>query len=115
MSVTKDPKAFDLEQWSQSRPADFDLEAQYKERVLPLLDALMAECVALQLPAMFTAAYQQNGTSTGYATRSYLPSMERTPPGLLFTLFATRNDQEAMDAILQANAVRVCMTAITRH
>ena len=106
---------FDLEQWSQTRPQTFDHEAAYEERIRPILEALMNECAAVGIPALITMAYQQDGTLTGYETRSHFPSMERTPPGLLFALMATRNDQRSMDAVLAANAVRVCMTAITRH
>jgi hypothetical protein len=113
--MSSENKYFDLEQWARISPQEFDSEALFNERIRPLLDALLVELKMCRIPAVLSFAYQQDGISTSYETRSNLPSLERTPPGLLLQLYAARNDQHAMDAVLQANAVRVCMTAITRH
>lgn len=113
--MSNENKPFDLQQWAQSRPQVYDNEAQYNERVRPLIQALLEECHACGIPAVMTFAYQQDGAATSYETRTHFPSIDRTPPGMLMQLFAARNDQDAMDAVLAANAVRVCMSAITRH
>lgn len=113
MSSEKQP--FNLQQWSQSRPQEYNNEAQYNERIRPLVAALLEECKACGIPAVMSFAYQQDGLGVSYETRSHFPSIATTPPGLLMQLFAGRNDQDAMDAVLAANTVRVCMNAITKH
>lgn len=113
--MTNDKNFFDLQQWSQSRPKEFDNEVQYNERVRPLVKALLEECKACGIPALMTFAYQQDGKATSYETRTHFPSIDRTPPGMLMQLFASRNDQEAMDAVLAANTLRVMLSQITCH
>lgn len=113
--MSNENQPFNLQQWAQTRPHEYDNEAQYNERIRPLITALLEECKACGIPAVMSFAYQQDGLATSYETRSHFPSVESTPPGLLLQLFAGRNDQDAMDAVYAANSVRVCMTTITRH
>jgi hypothetical protein len=111
------PKAknFSLEEWANTKPELFDCTEEFNSTISPIMSALLAECHRLQLPVLVSVGYKQDGVATGYAAQSYFPSAQRSPVALLYTNFAMHYDLDSMQSVLNANSIRVMMSAITKH
>lgn len=107
--------SFTLQEWAMTKPELFDLTAEFKAQVEPMMDALVAKCVELGIAVSITAAYGQTQSQADYHAQGHMPSAARTPHLVLAAQAAGMGNFELLKSILMARELRNLRNQQTTH
>lgn len=107
-ALADNAEEFTLGDWAKSPIPVFDLNAEYDERVQPLMKQVDAVCEELGIPYFFHAVIGQDESSSHNARSANLDPVDRLTPELLFYVSNEKLTDAPHDAmrILTASKMR---------
>lgn len=120
-------KQFSLEEWRNTMPENFDLTAEYAERVHPIIEQLIKTCQELHMPVFVTVSNKQDEQGSYVGGYQHFASAARAPASMLLAMHASklqysemvnvsRADEERGKAFFAANGgIGGIMANVTKH
>lgn len=115
ISEEKSGGSFSLREWAETKPENFNVESEFRAVVEPMIDALMAKCAELGIPASVVASYKQDESGTNYCRQAYKPGAARTPRLVLAADHAANGDLEGVQIVAIASNIRQARAKQTTH
>lgn len=125
--MSNEQKTFSLEDWTNTMPENFDLQAEFVARVQPIINQLMDTCREIGMPLLVLTSIKQDNIGAHIGGFQHFAGPARVPAALMMAMHASKlqydeiatiseADQERSAAFVKATgSIAGVMASVTKH